>query len=172
MILYNKRVNLEEYKKDALKTAFYPNMGSNIEYPVLAILEESIEIFEKIELSATKEEIVKELGDLLWYTAMIFYEFKKPFEFTQVDEYTTPSNFIIKSGKLASILKKTLRDNDGIFTEQKLEEFFSIINNMLSFVMNVAAQLGFTLEEVAQINIEKINDRIKRGKLQGSGDNR
>lgn len=172
MTLYNKKINLEDYKKDALKTAYYPNMGSNIEYPVIAVLEESIEIFEKIECSASKEEIVKELGDLLWYTAMIFYEFDKKLEFTQIGIYTTPSNFIINSGKLASILKKTLRDDNGVFKKDKLDEFFKTIDYMLSFVMNVASQLGYTLEEVAEINIDKINDRIVRGTLSGSGDNR
>lgn len=172
MIKKISKINMEGYKEEALKTAFYPNMGSNIEYPVIAVLEESIEIFEKIEINASKEEIVKELGDLLWYTAMIFHEFKKPFVFNKIDGYITPSRFIIHSGNLASILKKTLRDNNGDFTEDKLKEFFSIIDLMLSFVSNVSLQLGFELQDVARINIDKINDRIKRGTLQGSGDDR
>jgi len=36
----------------------------------------------------------------------------------------------------------------------------------------LAYDLGFPLERIAQMNIDKINSRKERNKLNGSGDNR
>lgn len=165
-------VNLENYKIEALKSAYYPNIGSNREYPMIAIFEECVEIFEKIENSAPKEDLIKEIGDLMWYMAMLFTEFKKPFIFKRFDVCEDHSSFIIKTGDLSSIFKKTLRDDNGIFKIENLIEFFKIVDDLMSYVCSKAEENGYSIFEVGKINIEKINDRIARGVLSGKGDNR
>ncbi len=76
-------MTFEEYQKKAQKTAIYPNRGKNFSYPVLGLCGESGEVAEKFkkiirdkkgEISnQDKEEIKKELGDVLWYLSEISY---------------------------------------------------------------------------------------------------
>ncbi len=74
-------MTFEEYQKESRKTAVYPNAGKNFIYPTLGLAGESGEVAEKIKKvlrdkngaidDATKQEISKELGDVLWYVAQI-----------------------------------------------------------------------------------------------------
>ena len=77
-------MNFEEYQKKSRKTALYPDAGSNFIYPTLGLAGEAGEVAEKIKkvlrddggevLPEKKNEIEKELGDVLWYVAQIASE--------------------------------------------------------------------------------------------------
>ena len=66
------------------ETAIYPNLGDNLWYPALGLAGESGEVCEKIKkiyrddngiLSELKrQELVKELGDVLWYLSNVAIE--------------------------------------------------------------------------------------------------
>ncbi len=74
----------DEYQKQSRKTAVYPDAGNNFIYPTLGLAGESGEVAEKIKKvlrdksgiidEATKQEIAKELGDVLWYLSQIASE--------------------------------------------------------------------------------------------------
>jgi len=77
-------MNFEEYQKKSRKTAIYPDKGNNFVYPVLGLVGESGEVAEKIKKvirdhngvfnEKQKQEIKKELGDVLWYITQIATE--------------------------------------------------------------------------------------------------
>ncbi len=77
-------MTFEEYEKLAARTAIYPERGKNLIYPVLGLTGESGEVAEKVKKlirdrnykidTQFKEDIKKELGDVLWYIAAICYE--------------------------------------------------------------------------------------------------
>ncbi len=77
-------MDFREYQKKSRKTAIYPNKGNNFIYPVLGLVGESGEIAEKFKKilrdkggkikKKEKEEIKKELGDVLWYLSQIATE--------------------------------------------------------------------------------------------------
>ena len=77
-------MNFEEYQEKSRKTALYPNVGKNFIYPTLGLSGEAGEVAEKIKKvirdkdgvidEATREEIKKELGDVLWYVSQISSE--------------------------------------------------------------------------------------------------
>lgn len=77
-------MTFEEYQKESLKTALYPNRGENFIYPTLGLAGESGEVAEKIKKvlrdkdgiidETTKEKIKKELGDVLWYVSQLATE--------------------------------------------------------------------------------------------------
>jgi len=113
-------VNLNDYQKEARKTAVFPSKSDTIYYVTLGLVGEAGEVAEKVkklirneEISSfndmndeQKRELMKELGDVLWYMA------------------------------------------------------------------NFAEEAGCSLEEVAQLNLSKLQDRQRRGVLKSAGDNR
>ncbi len=77
-----------------------------------------------------------------------------------------------ESGELGEKIKKCYRDNQGIFTPEAIEEIKKEAGDVLWYLNRLSQELGFSLEEAAGLNLIKLEDRIKREKLKGSGDNR
>lgn len=71
-------------------------------------------------------------------------------------------------GELASIFAKHWR-GDGDLNHDHAE---AELGDVLWFVAMLAEQLGYSLTDVAQGNLDKLSDRALRGKLKGNGDNR
>jgi len=77
-----------------------------------------------------------------------------------------------EAGEVADKVKKVIRDNGGIFTPQIRAEIAKELGDVMWYCATLAYDLGFPLERIAQMNIDKINSRKERNKLNGSGDNR
>lgn len=77
-----------------------------------------------------------------------------------------------ESGEVAEKVKKIVRDNNGVATEERKEEIALELGDILWYVSQLAAELGISLEQVAEANLEKLFSRANRGVLQGSGDRR
>ena len=77
----NKVKEFDVYQKLAKQTAIYPDQGKNIIYPTLGLCGECGEIAEKVKKvirdkggvfdDETKKELSRELGDVVWYVAML-----------------------------------------------------------------------------------------------------
>ena len=77
-------MKFSDYQKLIEKTAIYPNRGSNLSYPALGLTGEAGEVADKVKklirdhdgiLTPTlKLEMVKELGDVLWYLTALALE--------------------------------------------------------------------------------------------------
>jgi len=46
------------------------------------------------------------------------------------------------------------------------------IGDVLWYCATLSHDLGYTLDEVAQTNVDKLRSRMERSKITGSGDNR
>ncbi len=77
-----------------------------------------------------------------------------------------------EAGEVADKVKKVIRDNAQNFTAEKKREIAKEIGDVLWYCAVLSHDLGFTLEDVAQMNIDKLQSRKERGMLSGSGDNR
>lgn len=83
-------MTLNEYQEAASVTARYPNRGTNLTYAVLGLCGETGEIAEKLKKlgrdrggvmdDAWREEMKKELGDVLWYLSQAAFELGYDFE--------------------------------------------------------------------------------------------
>ena len=71
-------------------------------------------------------------------------------------------------GELASIFAKHWRGDGDLNHDHAKAE----LGDVLWFVAILAGELGYSLSEVAQNNLNKLADRANRGKLKGNGDNR
>ena len=77
-----------------------------------------------------------------------------------------------EAGEVAGKVKKMLRDDNGVMSKEVRDAIIKELGDTLWYVACAAIEINATLEEIAQTNINKINSRKERGKLQGSGDDR
>lgn len=77
-----------------------------------------------------------------------------------------------ETGEVAEKVKKVIRDRNGIFSKSNRLEIAKELGDALWYLSVLANDLGYSLDEVAALNIEKIRSRNERGKLHGNGDNR
>lgn len=78
-------MDLNEYQTAAAKTAAYPSIGASFVYPALGLAGEAGEVVEKVKkifrnyngviTDEYRDLIKKELGDVLWYIALLSQEF-------------------------------------------------------------------------------------------------
>jgi NTP pyrophosphatase (non-canonical NTP hydrolase) len=76
--------------------------------------------------------------------------------------------FVGEVGELYSLLAKSIRDGKDLDTEMVKKE----LGDCLWFIAAIATDFGFTLEDVAEVNLTKLNKRKTKGTLTGSGDER
>ena len=77
-----------------------------------------------------------------------------------------------EAGEVAEKVKKIIRDQDGNFTDADKKELAKEIGDVLWYLAVFAHQLGYSLDDVAKTNLDKLSSRKERGVLGGSGDNR
>ncbi len=77
-------MTFSEYQKKSRETALYPDKDHNFIYPTLGLVGEAGEVAEKIKKvlrdkngvigEQTKQELAKELGDVMWYLSQLATE--------------------------------------------------------------------------------------------------
>ena len=72
-----------------------------------------------------------------------------------------------ETGEVAEKVKKQVRD--GVFNRHEVAKE---LGDVLWYLANLANDIGYNLDEIADINIEKLTSRKNRDKIKGSGDNR
>lgn len=77
-----------------------------------------------------------------------------------------------EAGEVADKLKKVIRDNNGILTNQVRDAVAKEIGDVLWYVSVLAYEMDYDLNAIAQINLDKLASRKERGVIAGSGDNR
>jgi NTP pyrophosphatase (non-canonical NTP hydrolase) len=78
-----------------------------------------------------------------------------------------------EAGEVAGKMKKWIRDGDSKMTrEEWMQAMSSEIGDVLWYSARLADELGLSLSQIAEDNMEKLLDRKARGVIGGSGDNR
>ena len=128
--------------------------------------------------------MVELMEDVDFMETMTFEEYQEGAMSTAIypDELIYPVLGLVgEAGEVAEKVKKFFRDNqfevmcEDAVAEVPAETRMEIakeLSDVLWYLTAVASDIGYSLEEIAELNLTKLADRNQRGKLTGSGDNR
>lgn len=77
-----------------------------------------------------------------------------------------------EAGEVVEKWKKIVAYDDGVVSDEKLQELKKELGDVVWYIAVMAHDLGFSFEEVMQLNVEKLKSRHKRNVIKGRGDNR
>ena len=174
-------MKLDEYQSNAKKTAIYPG---ELTYPALGLCGEIGELLSAIR-AYDDDEILKEIGDVLWYVANVAADAgltlskvmgRKTFPNSDtvqfVDDAESLDAIVLASGVIAENVKKTLRDDGGELCARRRTDIKKALKIIVCELSLVCWAYSTQLVDCAKINIEKLQSRQDRGTLTGDGDNR
>lgn len=125
-----KKLNFLIYQQKAIKTAIYPSVGQGeLQYPELGTLSELGEVASLIKklirdgvsnFSSFKNDIISELGDVLWYLAIYDWEVKN-----SIEDF---NKFQVSPEQKTLILNKLKEIQEIDFIESFKDNFDSGIN--------------------------------------------
>ena len=67
-----------------------------------------------------------------------------------------------EAGEVANIVKKIQRDSGGVITEETRGKLKDELGDVLWYISACADELGLTLEEIAEFNVNKLAKRHNR----------
>ena len=191
-------MKVTEYVEKSRSVAMYHDKSpfANFTYPALGLAGEMGETIDKLTLGCVpKHEIIKELGDVLWYATntpidagldflklvdimtdsavpvATFTDFGNKLAYGN-DTRSSLIRFPIYVGRIAEIAKKMIRDSSGKLPQEKLPVVKDSTCQILVCLFDICSQWSINMDDVAQANINKLFSRRDRGVLSGSGDNR
>ena len=77
-----------------------------------------------------------------------------------------------EAGEIAEKTKKLIRDKGNTLDESSRQEIGKELGDVLWYLCRCANEFGFSFDEIARRNIEKLSSRKERNVLHGDGDNR
>jgi NTP pyrophosphatase (non-canonical NTP hydrolase) len=77
-----------------------------------------------------------------------------------------------ETGEVAEKVKKIYRDKNGIISEEDKKAIAKELGDVLWYINATCGEIGYELEEIAQLNVAKLTARRATNTINGSGDNR
>ena len=77
-----------------------------------------------------------------------------------------------EAGEVADKVKKVIRDNNDEFSDERKLQIALELGDVMWYAATLAHDLGYSLDEICQMNLDKLASRMQRNKLHGSGDER
>ncbi len=185
-------MNLNDYQAQAWATAIYPGAGQgDLTYPVLLLVGEVAEFVERCRTVLEHEMppisdigAQKELGDILWALAATATEAEAtlsiwfnsnlpPDPFPSVPNVSRilslADRLQLTAGQLSGFAGKEFRDGRRSDRSTILQP---LGQTLAALCQELCQQLGWELANIMQQNLKKLQDRQRRGVLQGEGDDR
>lgn len=164
-------MTFEEYQKEAVK--FRTESANNEEYLTLGLIEEVGEAAGKLAKRRRdgvwdEKAFIKELGDILWFVANLADYYDREYDTNYSAELKDCFAGEVDDDRFDESIMRLLVYWVGIFSDGEAERLSDIMFEVGGF----AKKYGYTLEQVAEINLAKLRDRQARGVINGNGDER
>ena len=136
----------------------------NVEYLSLGLWGEVGELASLVaksirdETELDKTAVAKELGDVMWFTASSAMFMDAEEDFTS----------LLKDAESIDNARTLVEEAEAVLDATIRTDFVDLFDSIAS----LAHELGYTLDEVLEMNLAKLQSRRDRGKITGSGDDR
>lgn len=77
-----------------------------------------------------------------------------------------------EAGEVSEKIKKIYRDNGGVYSSENKLALAYELGDVLWYVAMMAKYLGFSLTDIASLNVSKLRRRMANNTIHGDGDNR
>ncbi len=190
-------MKVADYQTEAFDLAIYPNKGKALSYPIIGLVDETLEFFEKcIGLETTsitvihntidagaRKRLQEELGDVYWYFNALCVTLNESlenlnnrsrnlFSGMRMSPEMALVNLLNSVRKILGRLKKLIRDENGNLSEGSKKIIITEMIKTLGYLNKLETAFSFKQEDTFRINIEKLTDRKNRNVIQGDGDKR
>lgn len=164
-------MTFEEYQQEAVK--FRTETANNEEYLTLGLIEEVGEAAGKLAKRRRdgvwdEKAFIKELGDILWFVANLADYYDKNNDTSFSAELKDCFAAEVDDDRFDEDIMRLLVYWVGYFLDGEGWRIADISYE----VGGLAKRFGYTLEQVAEINLAKLRDRAARGVIKGNGDER
>lgn len=94
--------------------------------------------------------------------------------FKEEDKYIYPALKLAgEAGEVAEKVGKVIRDMNGNFQDTRVrQELAKELGDVLWYIAAMSRSIGYDLNQIGQMNVDKLASRKQRNQIQGSGDNR
>lgn len=75
-------------------------------------------------------------------------------------------------GEVQGLIKKVIRDNDGVWTEEKVADLVKELGDVIWYVARLSDEFGIQVSEIMDANVEKLTRRKASGTIKGEGSDR
>jgi NTP pyrophosphatase (non-canonical NTP hydrolase) len=194
-------MNYNEYQAAAKTTAIYPE-SAKLTYPLLGLSGEFGEICEKVKKhirdgrELDKDDLTKELGDVLWYLSAVSSDFdiklNDVFDYVvneyesaySVIRYDVVTSLLLLSNAIGKLSEEFVCDdeltmqvaidnaNDEEFAKYQEGLRIELLANILFYLIQLITAFELSIDSIADTNLAKLLSRKERNVLHGSGDNR
>jgi NTP pyrophosphatase (non-canonical NTP hydrolase) len=194
-------MNYNEYQAAAKTTAIYPE-SAKLTYPLLGLSGEFGEICEKVKKhirdgrELDKDDLTKELGDVLWYLSAVSSDFdiklNDVFDYVvneyesaySVIRYDVVTSLLLLSNAIGKLSEEFVCDdeltmqvsidnaNDEEFAKYQEGLRIELLANILFYLIQLITAFELSIDNIADTNLAKLLSRKERNVLHGSGDNR
>jgi len=188
-------MTFKEYAEAIKPFAIYPGhtlgdlgyLHPGLQYVILGLLEETGEVAGVVKkcmrdsgsdyTPAVREKMVKELGDVLWYYTQLLYHLGLTEEDGVPPRAMTKQNPQTVSEKMQTAVMEMCLCCRGIYRTVAAEPAdkarqVASTSYFLSAWAQVVQLFGLSVQEIMQANIAKLQSRLNRGVISGSGDDR
>lgn len=161
----NGEANMNDYIEFTRTTALYPKERA-LEYLMYGLIDELGEYLESFEEPLDAKY---ELSDVMWYVARLFDETSTPVpKDPDHHKFVEGLDLVILASKLYGDRKKLIRDNNP----NKEKQFAKDLQNLYLGILAHVHYFHGDIDEIIQINVDKLTDRKNRNVLKGDGDKR
>lgn len=169
-------VTMEDYQEKAYSTAIYPGKGKalGVLYVMMGLINESAE-------AADRVDDFGHFCDSMLTDPLNDHAEKASARGLAKEIHRSLCN-ADDTGEELGRLKKVIRDEGllpfpaetemPVLTEENKAKVKKELGDVLWYLAGIASELGLSLTEVAQMNLDKLASRAERGKIGGSGDDR
>lgn len=78
-----------------------------------------------------------------------------------------------EAGEVGGKVKKVIRDHENNFNDpEQIAKIIDELSDLFWYSFRLADELGVSVEDVLSHNMVKLQDRLNRGVIKGSGDSR